>query len=108
MTTTTSTVSKLQKAREKAGLTRKAASKVTGVSAKMIYQLEKGIRRLHADQIEAFAKAYNISTDYILGLTDAPAKPQYCKELTDLLNGVNEEKQRAILLAIKSLKESLK
>lgn len=45
-------------------------SEKIGISMSHCYQLEKSVKRLNDELLIKFAGFYNVSTDYILGLTD--------------------------------------
>lgn len=58
--------------REDNDLTQTALGKILNVNQITISQYERGIRQLNPNMIIAYAKYFNVSTDYILGLTKDP------------------------------------
>lgn len=42
------------------------------ITAVYYYELERGDKRLNEDLLRKFAKLYNVTTDYILGIVDEP------------------------------------
>jgi len=65
---------RIRKAREEAGLTQGELGKKIGFSAMGISYLEKGLRKLKVEDLEAIAKALSLSSSYLLEpLTGKPA-----------------------------------
>lgn len=62
--------------REDNDLTQTELGRILNVNQITISQYERGIRQLSPNMIIAYAKFFNVSTDYILGLTDEQ-KPLY-------------------------------
>lgn len=54
--------------RTELGLSQQQLAKIVGVSQKAIDFWEKGINEPKASYIVGLAKAFNVSTDYLLGL----------------------------------------
>ena len=55
-------------------LTQKAVSEICNVSDASVGHWEKGVREISIDCLIKLAKFYNVSVDYILGLTDNKQK----------------------------------
>lgn len=51
-------------------ITQQECSKELGVSREAISSYERGSRRINLDTLIKFCKYFNVSADYILGLTD--------------------------------------
>ncbi len=60
--------------RIKCGLTQKELSEIIGVSVVSIGGWENGTRKPSAEAVIALAKALNVTTDYLLGVTIEPEK----------------------------------
>lgn len=56
--------------RENKRMTAKEVSEKIGVSKQAIYNIETGMSNPSVDTLMKLAKLYNVSTDYLLGLTD--------------------------------------
>lgn len=50
------------------GLTQKKLAELTGLSERGVQNYELGSRKPTVDSLIAFAKYFNVSTDYLLGL----------------------------------------
>jgi transcriptional regulator with XRE-family HTH domain len=48
-----------------------------GVTPKHFYDLETGSRRLNEDHIRVLCQEFNVSSDYLLGLSDNPASNKF-------------------------------
>jgi len=79
-----------------------------------MYSLEKEQKRLSSDYAAMAADFYNVSTDYILGLTDIPARPLEKEPETNrennILNMTREEQLKAadaVLEWVKDQREKL-
>ncbi len=59
--------------REDADLTQQKVADYLHCSQSLYAYYESGKRNLPVDNLIALAKLYNVSTDYILGLTDNPS-----------------------------------
>ncbi len=66
---------RIQDLREDADLTQTQMGKVLGLSQRTYAYYESGQRTLPPEIIIAIAKFHNVSTDYLLGITDNP-KPK--------------------------------
>lgn len=58
--------------RKKRGLSQKELGEAVGLSHKAISTLEGGSRGTTIEKLIALAQFFNVSTDYLLGLTDRP------------------------------------
>ena len=56
--------------RKKSGMSQKAAAAKLGISQALLSHYEKGIRECGLDFVMKAAKVFNVSSDYLLGLTD--------------------------------------
>ena len=60
--------------REDSDLTQKQMAKILNCSQQVYSNYELGQRDIPTEILIALSKHYNVSTDYILGLTDNPKK----------------------------------
>ena len=58
--------------RKQKGLTQKKLAEKMGLVNYLISDYERGRRRLYDEMVARFAIALEVSTDYLLGLTDKP------------------------------------
>ena len=56
------------------GLTQEDVAKILHISQNTYSQYENGVRQLPIETLVAIANIYNVSTDYILRLTDNPKR----------------------------------
>lgn len=63
---------RLQGLRAEKGITAVTLAKDLGVSKQAIFQLEKGENYPHCNTLVALAQYYEVSMDYLAGLTDEP------------------------------------
>ena len=61
---------RLANLRKERGLTQKEAAEQLGVSAALLSHYEKGIRECGLDFVIKCSKYYNVTTDYLLGISD--------------------------------------
>ena len=61
---------KLKERREQLGLTQRQVAESLGVAQPVYQRFEKGIFECNYSQLSALCKLYDISADYLLGLTD--------------------------------------
>ena len=86
--------------RENKRMTAKEVSEKIGVSRQAIYNMEAGMSNSSVDTLMKLAELYNVSTDYLLGLTSFESfKSQYeylqsleCDELFAALDSLNIDK----------------
>lgn len=96
---------RIRKLRLEKGLTLRELSEELNISYSNIAMLERGERNLTSDTLAIFSRYFNVSTDYLLGLSDdrqpiedTPSTPKFAlygleKDLTD------EQKEAIINLA---------
>ena len=65
---------RLRDLREDNNYTQKEIAEVLFTTQPQYYRYESGLRDLSAELLIILSKFYNVSTDYILGLTDNPKK----------------------------------
>lgn len=58
--------------REKADITQEVLAEILGISRPAVTEIEKGNRKLSAEELVRLSKALNVSTDQILGLAPVP------------------------------------
>ena len=63
---------RIRQCRIDAGLSQSEAAKLAGISQQSISTYEKGTRIPLAPAIIAMARAYGVTTDYLLGVSDTP------------------------------------
>lgn len=63
---------RLHQAREAAGMTQQAAADALGITRGSYARYEGGVREPDYDMLVKVAQLFNVSTDYLLGLTDIP------------------------------------
>ena len=61
---------RLKELREENNLSMKKLSETVNIGIASISRWEKGLTIVNADQLIIFAKFFNVSADYLLGLTD--------------------------------------
>ena len=62
---------KLSLLRREKGITQKQAAEDLGISQALLSHYEKGIRECHLDFVRKAAEYYEVTADYLLGMTDA-------------------------------------
>lgn len=65
---------RLRDLREDHDLTQQQCAEIANISKNSYIRYENGMRAAPSDVIMTFAKYYNTSADYILGLIDQPRK----------------------------------
>lgn len=60
--------------REDHDLTQQQCAEIANISKNSYIRYENGMRAVPSDVVIAFAKYYNVSADYLLGLVDQPRK----------------------------------
>ena len=63
---------RLKASRKSRNASQKQAAAVMGVSDTQFQNYEYGIHLPTVDKLEKFCRHYNVSSDYLLGLTDEP------------------------------------
>lgn len=74
---------KISKAREAAGERQQDLAAALGVSRELVTYWENDSRSIKADQLAAIAKRYNVSADYLLGLSPDPTTDADMKAVCD-------------------------
>ena len=67
-------ITRLRALREDNDLTQENMAEIGCISKKSYERYENGIRDIPLEVVVKYAKFYNISIDYIAGLTDTPTK----------------------------------
>lgn len=67
-------ITRLRALREDNDLTQEEMAKIGCISKKSYERYENGIRDIPLEIVVRYAKFYNISIDYIAGLTNTPTK----------------------------------
>lgn len=62
---------KLSLLRREKGITQKQAAEDLGISQALLSHYEKGIRECHLDFVRKAAEYYEVTADYLLGMTDS-------------------------------------
>lgn len=62
---------RLKELREDRNLSMKKLSELVNIGIASISRWEKGLTIVNGDQLIVFAKFFNVTTDYLLGLTDS-------------------------------------
>lgn len=76
---------RIKETRENSGFTQQQLAEAVGVTKTAIYYYEKGQKVPSADVLKNIALALNVSTDYLLGLTDDPRPKESSFNLYDFL-----------------------
>jgi len=82
--------------REQRGLTRQQLAEKIGTSVGIIYFYEKNRKIPSAEILKRIAEAFNVSADYLLGLTDDPTPnrgelPAFIKERLKKLENIEQK-----------------
>lgn len=64
---------RLRDLRESKGYTQKQIAEMLFTTQPQYYRYESGVRDLTCELLVILSKIYNVSTDYILGLTENPS-----------------------------------
>lgn len=75
--------SNLSALRREKGITQKVAAEELGISQALLSHYEKGIRECNLDFVRRASQYYNVTTDFLLGITDA-------KQIQDDILAFNE------------------
>lgn len=75
---------------DKSGLTREEIAKKLDIGTSTVTQYYNGNRNLTIDSIKKFSKLFNVSTDYIFGISDAKTSNTTVKAISDY-TGLNDE-----------------
>jgi transcriptional regulator with XRE-family HTH domain len=63
---------RIQRLRESRHLTRPYVAQVIGISQSQLYKYERGLHQPPSGVVAKLAKLFEVSPDYLLGLTDTP------------------------------------
>ena len=74
--------------REDHDLTQTQMGKILHVNQITVSQYERGVRQINPNTIIAYAQFFNVSTDYILGLTSSPT-PTWTNSKKNITNSFN-------------------
>lgn len=77
----------LKKFRKERGLSQKDIADVLDTTPQNVYRLEKVDSAISAEAIVKIAKKFNVSTDYILGMTNNPVRSDIIDKIVELING---------------------
>lgn len=80
----------IKEIREDNDLNQNEMGKILGVSQNTVSQYERGIRVLPIDILTIYAKEFNVSADYILGLTKNPKPNWNIKNNVNIYGGDNK------------------
>lgn len=80
----------IKEIREDNDLNQSEMGKILGVSQNTVSQYERGIRVLPIDILTIYAKEFNVSADYILGLTKNPKPDWSIKNQINISGGKNK------------------
>ena len=61
---------RIRQLRLKEGLSQEQVAQILGITRSAISEIERGARKISADEIVKLAEAFHVSTDYILGLAE--------------------------------------
>lgn len=99
---------RIEELRKDFGMSQASLGKLLNVSQQAVAKWEKGIAEPDSNNIARISKLFNVSTDYLLGLTDnpTPSKKEYTEqdELNYELSKLTEEKRKKAESYIKFLK----
>lgn len=76
--------------REDKDLTQSELGKIFNVNQITISQYERGTRALSIEMLVLYAKFFNVSADYIIGLTNDPKPPKAIKNQVNINGGKNK------------------
>ncbi len=89
---------KLKMLRENEGLSQQALAEKLNVSQSTVGMWESNNRKPNRKALEKIASLFNVSTDYLLGLTDNPTPQQYNKNVLVL-----STKERQLIINFREL-----
>jgi len=61
---------RIRELRLEQGLSQERVAEILGITRSAVSEIERGTRKISADEIVKLAEAFNVSTDYILGLAE--------------------------------------
>lgn len=82
---------RIQEARKIANMTQKELAQKLHITRACLSNFESGIRDMKTDTIINLSKALNVTTDYLLGLSDAPTNDKDLQATCDYIGFKNSE-----------------
>lgn len=86
----------LKRFRQQKNLTQDTVAKILGTSKQAYYRYEKDVIP-SAEVIKTISMAFNVSADYLLGITDIPSNDvdaEFIKAFDEFINKINLIKSR--------------
>lgn len=103
----------LSELREDRGLTQKQLAEVFHISNSSISSLETGYRAPSVDMVISLARYFDVTTDYLLGMSDCSLSPSVLyehiapevtvAEVISMLENLNETQKSALLIILKDM-----
>lgn len=75
---------RLRQLREERGLTLEILAGKLGISKSLLWDLEQGRRRVHGELLLKIALFFDVTTDYLLGLSDEKSRPAGSEQVYEL------------------------
>ena len=97
--------SRLRDARTLAGLTQKQAAAILGVHRPTISQIESGQRRVSTEELQRFAKAYDVSASWLLGEGTDDAYTDQVQVAARALGKLDQEDLDRLMTVLSSLRK---
>jgi len=91
---------RLKEVRMKNGMTAAKVGEVLGVGYKYIYELEKGRRRLHDEAIVKLCNLFQVSSDYLLCMSNTPTPVDTVMEENQLCRSIDNLPKHAKELSL--------
>ncbi len=85
---------KIRALREDNDISQEKLSKMLNISQQALSKYETNKRKLPIELLKKYAKIFNVSTDYILGLTDNPEPNYKIKNQVNVSGGKNKIKMK--------------
>lgn len=101
--TTDSFQLRLREAREKRGLTQVDLSKEAGLPSTTISHFESGSRKPSFDNLRRLSKVLAVSSDYLMGIVDAPDASAAATRIARHLEHATEEDLKTLEAVARSL-----
>lgn len=97
----------IRRLRTEKGLTQRELAKLLGISPSTIGMYEQNRREPDLTSIENMSKLFDVTADYLLGISDIKNNPLKTKQVGDGLNTENQEelKKYADLLMLRQTSE---
>jgi len=103
----------LSELREDRGLTQKQLAEVFHISNSSISSLETGYRAPSVDMVISLARYFDVTADYLLGMSDCSLSPSVLyehiapevtvAEVISMLENLNETQKSALLIILKDM-----